>query len=131
MSAIAAVYVVAVLLLCAGFYFAHLLEGVRRIAGVAGTAFSTITDDSLDDLAKEKTVQRCAVEMLKQTVQLVVKILVILLVTVFPVWLAAALGWIDMETFMQFALRVDVLLITTAAVFIPVIAYRQIRRSGP
>ena len=130
MAIITAVYVVAVLLLCAGFYFARLVEGVRQIAGVAGTAFSTMTDDSLDDLVKEKPVQRCAVEMLKHSVQLIVKLLVIILVTAFPVWLANTLGWIDMEAFIQFVLRVDVLLVTTAAIIIPVVAYRQICKSG-
>jgi len=130
MPAIAAVYVLAVLLLCLGFYFARLLEAVRQIAGLAGTAYSAMTDGSLDDLAKEKAVQRCALEMVKQAVQLIVKLLVILLVTAFPVWLANFLGWIDMEPFIRFALRVDVLLITIAVVIIPVVTYRQIRKSG-
>lgn len=126
-----AVYVVAVLLLCAGFYLAHLVEIVRHIAALTGTAYATMTDDSLDDLAKEKAVQRCAIQMLKHSVQLIVKLLVILLVTAFPVWLASFLGWTDMETFAQFALRFDVLLITTAAVFVVVIVYRRMRKPGP
>ena len=126
-----AVYVSAVLLLCAGFYFAHLVEIVRHIAALAGRAYATMTDDSLDDLAKEKVVQRCAVQMLKHSVQLIVKLLVILLVTALPVWLASFLGWTDMETFAQFALRVDVLLITTAAVFVVVIVYRRMPKPGP
>src|SRR5210317_1051070 len=106
------VYIVAGLLLCAGFYFAHLVDSVRQIAKVAGSAFATMTDASKDDLAKEKEVQRCALMMLKQTVQLIVKLLVVLSVTAFPVWLATMLGWIDMEAFSSFALRVDVLLVT-------------------
>lgn len=131
MLIIGAVYAVAVLLLCAGFYFAHLVESVRLITGLAGSAYSTMTDDSLDDLSKEKTVQRCAVEMLRQAVQLIVKLLVILLVTAFPVWLASFLGWIDMESFKLFALRLDVLLLTTAVVIVAVIAYRRMRIPGP
>ncbi|MCW8925681.1 MAG: hypothetical protein OQJ84_05435 [Xanthomonadales bacterium] len=130
MLLVMAVYVLAVLLLCAGFYFARLPGNTRQIVRVAGTAYSTMTDASLDDLAKEKEVQKCALEMLQQTVHLIVKLLVILLVTAFPVWLATTLGWIDMETFMSFALRVDVLLVTTAAILVPVIAFRQIRKYG-
>jgi hypothetical protein len=68
--------------------------------------------------------------MLKQAVQLIVKLLVILLVTVFPVWLASFLGWIDLQSFKLFALRVDVLLVTTVAILVPVIAFRQARRSS-
>ena len=128
MLAIMAVYVLAVLLLCAGFYFAHPVKTVRHIAGLAGTAYSTMTDDSLDDLVKEKTIQRCAVAMLKQAVQLFVKLLVILLVTVFPVWLASFLGWIDMDAFKMFVLRMDVLLVTTAVILVPVIVLWQIRK---
>lgn len=131
MPAIAAVYVLAVLLLCVGFYFAHLVEGVRQIAGVAGAAYSAMRDRSLDDLEKEKAVRRCALEMVKQTVRLSVKLLVILLAAAFPVWLANFLGWIDMEAFTRFALRVDVLLVTTAVIIIPVVAHRQIRKPGP
>jgi hypothetical protein len=130
MLAIMAVYILAVLLLCAGFYFAHLLDGVRQISKVAGAAYSAMTDASLDDLTKEKAVQRCAVEMLKRAMQLIVKLLVILLVTVFPVWLASFLGWIDLQSFKLFALRVDVLLVTTVAILVPVIAFRQARRSS-
>ena len=128
MLAIVAVYISAVLLLCAGFYFAHLVDGARQISRLAGVAYSTMTDVSLDDLAKEKAVQRCAIEMLKQAVQLIVKLLVIFLVTAFPVWPAVILGWIDMDSFTQFALRVDVLLVTTAAILVPLIALRQLRK---
>jgi hypothetical protein len=130
MLAIMAVYILAVLLLCAGFYFAHLVDGVRQISKVAVAAYSTMTDASLDDLAKEKAVQRRAVEMLKQAVQLIGKLLVILLVTAIPVWLASYLGWIDMDSFKLFALRADVLLFTTVAILVPVIVYRQVRGFG-
>jgi hypothetical protein len=130
MLAVTAVYVLAVLLLCAGFYCAHLVEGVRHIAGVAGTAYSAMRDRSLDDLAKEKTVQRCALEMVKQTVRLSIKLLVILLAAAFPVWLANFLGWIDMQPFTRFALRVDVLLVTTAVMVIAVVANRKMRKPG-
>lgn len=128
---VALVYTVAVLLLCAGFYFAHPVDTVRQIAKVAGSAFAIMTDASKDDLTKEKEVQRCALMMLKQAVQLMVKLLVILSVTVFPVWLAAVLGWTDTQTFTTFALRVDVLLVTTAAILVPVIAMRKLRKPGP
>jgi len=130
MLAILVVYVLAVLLLCAGFYFAHLVDSVQQVSKVARTAYSTMTDNTLDDREKEETIQNCAIEMVKQAVQLIVKLLVILLVTAFPVWLAGFLGWIDMDAFKLFALRVDVLLVTTAAILVPVIVVRQIRKPG-
>ena len=126
---ITTVYVVAVLLFCAGFYFAHFVRTFQRVALAAKTAFSTMRDDSMDDLAKEKTVQRCAIDMVKQAVTLFIKLAVIVLVTAFPVWLANTLNLITFEAFNHFVLRVDVILITTAVMLVLIVAYKQINKT--
>ena len=126
---ITAVYVVAVLLFCAGFYFAHFVSTFQRVALAAKTAFSTMRDDSMDDLAKEKTIQRCAIDMVKQAVSLFIKLVLILLLTAFPVWLANGLNLITFEAFGHFVLRVDVILITTAAMLVLVVAHKQIYKT--
>ena len=126
---ITAVYVLAVLLFCAGFYFAHFANTLRQVALAAKTAISTMRDDSIDDLAKEKTVQRCAIDMVKQAVTLFIKLAVIVLVTAFPVWLANTLNLITFEAFNHFVLRVDVILITTAVMLVLIVAYKQINKT--
>lgn len=131
MLAVLAVYVLAVLLLCAGFYFAHLLDSVRQIARVARSAQATMTNARVDDLAKEKAVQGYALEMVKHAVGLIVKLLVVFLVASFPVWLATALGWIDWQTFAQFAVRMDVLLGTTIVLVIVAGISRKVRKTAP
>lgn len=125
MLLVATIYIVVVLLLCAGFYRAHPLEILKRAGRAAAKAMAAMRDDTLDELQKEKTVQACAVDMTRQAVALTVKLIVIFVVAGFPVWLAASIGWIDAGVFWAFALRVDVLLITTAAILGPLLAYRH------
>jgi hypothetical protein len=129
MLMVTAVYIVAVLLLCVGFYFAHPGRTLQQVAEAAKTAFSTMTDNSLDDHVKEKTVQRCAIDMVKQAVSLFIKLAVILLVAAFPVWLANTLNLIEIETFTSFVLRMDVILITTAVMLVLVVGYKQINKT--
>jgi hypothetical protein len=129
MLMVTAVYIVAVLLLCVGFYFAHLGRTLQQVAEVAKTAFSTMTDSSLDDHVKEKTIQRCAIDMVKQAVSLFIKLAVILLVTAFPVWLTNTLNLIEIETFTSFVLRMDVILVTTVAMLVLVVGYKQINKT--
>jgi hypothetical protein len=129
MMVIVAVYIVAVLIFCAGFYFAHFVRTFQQVARTARTAFSTMTDPTLDDLAKEKTIQACAILMVKQVTALFIKLGIILLATVFPVWLTSALDLITIEAISSFVLRVDVMLITTAIMLVAIVAYKQINKT--
>ena len=129
MMVIVAVYVVAVLVFCAGFYFAHFVKTFRQVAQAARTAFSTMTDTTLDDLAKEKAIQACAILMVKQATVLFIKLGVIFLATAFPVWLAGALELMTIENFSGFVLRGDVMLITTAVMLVLIVAYKQTNRT--
>lgn len=124
MLLVVTVYVVAVGLLCTGFYYARLTETLKRVGVAAGTAFAAMRNDSLDDLEKEKAVQRCAIAMVRQTVLLITKLVVVLLVTALPVWLVSVVGWMEVESFWRFTLRADVLLITTAVLLVSLFVYR-------
>jgi hypothetical protein len=130
MTIVMLAYVVALLLLAAGFYFARLNEHLRAITAAASKAFVIMRDAAADDLEKEKTVQSCALAMVRGAVTLTVRLAVILLAAAFPVWLASALGWLNMELFWHFALRADVLLISTAVVLVPLFAMRHFRKQG-
>ena len=129
MLIVTAVYIVTVLLLCVGIYFARLGRTLQQVAEAAKTAFSTMTDRSLDDHVKEKTVQRCAIDMVKQAVTLFIKLVVILLVAVIPVWLASTLNLVTSEAFGRFVMRLDVLLITTVVMLVLVVGYKQINKT--
>jgi hypothetical protein len=129
MALVAAIYVLALGLLCFGFYFAHPLRTLRDAGRAAGTALAAMRDGELNDLEKEKTVQRCGLQMVRQAVALVVKLAVVFAVAALPVWQAAALGWMDIEAFWAFVLRTDVLLISTAALLVPLFALRYFKNS--
>ena len=129
MLMVTAVYIVAVLLLCGGVYFAHLARTLQQVGDAAKVAFSTMTDSSLDDHVKEKTIQRCAIVMVKQAVSLFIKLLVILLATAIPVWFSSTLNLVTIEAFGDFVMRVDVLLITTAVMLVLVVGYKQINKT--
>ena len=128
MMVIVTVYVVAVLIFCAGFYFAHFVKTFQQVAQAARTAFSTMTNTTLDDLAKEKAIQACAILMLKQATALFIKLAIILLTTAFPVWLAGTLDLITTEAFSSFVLRIDVMLITTAIIAVAIVGYKQMNK---
>jgi hypothetical protein len=129
MGLVAAIYVLALLLLCFGFYYAHPLRSLKAAGQAAGTALATMRDGSIDDIDKEKTVQRCAVEMVRQAVALAVKLVVVAAVAALPVWQATALGWMDIEAFWEFVLRTDVILVSTAAILLPLLAVRHFNRT--
>lgn len=129
MVMVEAIYVLALLLLCFGFYFAHPLRTLKAASQAARKAAAAMRDSALSDLEKEKTVQRCAVEMVRQAVALTVKLAVVLAVAALPVWQATALGWMDIEAFWAFVLRTDVILISTAAILVPLLAIRQFSKA--
>lgn len=128
MLLVAAIYVVSVLLLCGGFYFSRPLGALQQAGRAAGMALSAMRDASLDEFEKEKIVQGCAVDMVKQAVALAVRLAVIFSVAAAPAWLAITAGWLDAGLFWEFVLRVDVLLVTTVAVLAPVLAARRLNK---
>ena len=130
MALVAAIYVLALLLLCFGFYFARPLRTLKTAGQAAQTAMGAMRDSSMDELEKEQTVQRCAVEMVRQAVALAVKLALVFLVAALPVWLSAKLGWVDIEVFWAFVLRTDVILISTAVVLVPLFAHRRLNKPG-
>ena len=126
---VAAIYVLALLLLCFGFYFAHPLRTLKATAQAAKQATAAMRDSALSDLEKEKTVQRCAVQMVRHAVNLAVKLAVVVAVAALPIWQATALGWMDSEAFWEFVLRTDVILISTAAILVPLFAIRHFNKA--
>ena len=106
-------YCLAVILFCVAFYFTKLLTTCKQIIVIALQAMTTITDVNLDDAAKEKATKAAAINMLKNSFSLVIKFLIIIGVTVLPLWLADVTGMVNFSVTSKFALRLDVLLITT------------------
>ena len=122
---IVAVYMLAVLLFCLSFYFARVVETCRKVLSIVRESMGVLTDGNLDDLVKEEAIKEAALSMAKQCIVLLIKILIILGVTVLPMWLAALMGVATLSETSQFAMRWDVLVITTLVILVPVIVLRH------
>ena len=122
---IVAVYTLAVLLFCLSFYFTRMVDTCRQVLGIARESTGVLSDGNLDDLTKEKAIKKAALNMVKQCFVLFIKIFIILGVTVSPMWLAAFMRLATLNETSQFAMRWDVLVITTIVVLVPVIVLRH------
>jgi hypothetical protein len=115
-------YCLAVLLFCLAFYYTRLLATCSQVIVVAQQAITTITDKNTDDEAKEEAAKAAAVSILKNSFILIFKIVITLGAAVLPLSLANITGLANFSETSEFALRLDVLLITTvivsAAVFL-------------
>ena len=121
-----AIYCLAVLLFCAGFYFTHLLATCDQIIAIAKTSVKTLADKSLADDAKEMATQAAALAMLKGGFILVLKIAITFGVTLLPLWLGDITGLSSFAETSKFSLRIDVLVITTIAVTAIVMLWRKL-----
>lgn len=115
-------YCLAVLLFCLAFYYTRLLATCSQVLVVAQQAVTKITDKNTDDEAKEEAAKAAAVSILKNSFILIFKIVITLGAAVLPLSLANITGLANFSETSEFALRLDVLLITTvivsAAVFL-------------
>ena len=119
-------YILAVVLFCVAFYLTYILKTVNQIIATSRESVSSITDKNLDDDAKEKLIQAAAIKMLKSSFFLLLKGLVILGVTILPLWLADIAGLADFSETSSYSLRIDVLIITTVVVMAIVFLGRKI-----
>lgn len=122
---VVAVYVLAVALFCLSFYYTRTVGTCRQVLSIARESTNVLTDDNLDDLAKEKAIKKSAVSMVKQSFVLFFKLFIILGVTILPLWLADVMQLAALSDTSRFALRWDVLVITTTVVLVPVVMLRK------
>ena len=110
------IYCLAVLFFCLAFYFTKVIKTCNQIIDISRQSVATITDKNLDDAAKEKATQAAAINMLKNGFSLLAKLMITLGLTVLPLWLADVAGLATSSETSKFAMRLDVLLITTIIV---------------
>ena len=122
-------YCLAVLSFCIAFYFTKPLITCSQITVIAKQAVTTITNKNIDDVTKEQATQAAAINILKNSFLLLFKFAGIFGAAVVPVWLADISGIAGSSESREFALRLDVLLITTigvsAVVFLGIKLFRE------
>lgn len=111
------VLICALSLFCASFHLLNILTTIKSLLEISRNAIGVISDKDLDDATKEKTTQQLALKMLRQTLSLFLKIIFTFSLTLLPFALADIAGMVKVEQSIQFALRLDVLFISTAFIF--------------
>ena len=119
-------YCLAVILFCMAFYFTKLLATCNRIIITVQQAVTTITDKYIDDNAKEKAAKAAAVNIIKSSFLLLFKIVITFGTAVLPLFLADITGLADFSETSEYALRLDVLLITTIVASVIVFIGRKL-----
>ena len=123
------IYGLAVILFCLSFYYTHLAKTCSEIVTIAKEAVTTVSDRSLDDAAKEKATQDAAINMLKNSFVLLFKIFITFALTLLPIWLADIAELADFDATSKFALRIDVLVITTIVAMATVFIWRKLLKN--
>ena len=95
---------------------------------LARQAVATIIDKDLDDAAKEKETQAAAIDTLKNAFFLLMKLMVIFGAAAAPIWLADIAGIAELSEISAFALRLDILLITTTVASAIVLLGRKLSK---
>ncbi len=119
-------YCLAVILFCTAFYFTHILATCNKIISISRTSVTMISDANIDDDTKEKKIQAAAINMLKSSFILLVKLSIILSVTILPLWVADITGLAGFAETSRYSLRIDVLLVTTVVVTFAALIGRRV-----
>jgi hypothetical protein len=119
-------YSISVLLFCIIFLASKIVITCKLILNIANQAVKTISDSSLDDLEKEKLTQASAIAMSKQCIILTFKLAILLACTAAPIGLADIMGLADYDDSVNFALRIDVLIVTTVLLMLLVFLQKKL-----
>ncbi len=99
----------------------------QKAIGVAQSTTATMRDQTLDDEAKETAVQAASLMLLKQFFGLLVFGILTLVAAYIPLFLADMAGLAPAQTVLDFMLRLDVILITSAVLIALVVGFRRFR----
>ena len=98
----------------AAFLVAFVTVGIVRVARdaieTAGAAVNSMQDPSLDDLLREKAVQKASLQLFAALGKLIVKSGIAMLAGALPLILAESLGIVSSDEVMSFLLRWDVII---------------------
>ena len=118
------IYSLSVILFCAAFYFTKLIITCNKVIEDSQDAIRIVSNKNLDDHAKEKLIQAAAIKMLKASFTLLFKILITLVLATIPLWIADVANVAPLSQTSEYALRIDVLVITTLIITALVFLYK-------
>lgn len=106
-------YSFALILFCIVFKYSNIKANVYRAIDTTKESASIIIDKRLNDQAKEKKIQKAAIKMIKLAFLITLKATACIITATIPLWIADSLKLVLLSEITVFALRIDVLMITT------------------
>jgi hypothetical protein len=107
--------------------------GVARVgAGVLATAQGAVAamrDESLDDEAREKVVQRASIQLMGAFASILVRGALTFLASILPIWLGSLAGLAEIEEVMDYLSRCDVILIASVVITAGFVIWMRLWRS--
>lgn len=113
---ILAVYITACLGFCAAFLLLRILPHARLEMGTLWSDIAILRSPELSETEKELHARRAAVRAVGGTARLVLRLCAVAAGAVAPIWLADAAGIASAGAVTAFAVRADVLVVTTVLV---------------
>lgn len=126
-----AVYISGLVLFVLAFSLTRLAHSFGEVTAVVHRAIQEMTDSQLDDHEKERAARCAALLLFRQAALITVKGAITVLCALFPFWLADVLALQPWDKAMAFALRLDVLLITTVLMLAGWLFWRRRSAAGP
>lgn len=121
------VYIAACIGFCAGFAALGIVASARGTLGGLWADIAVLGDKSVTDDEKERHARKAAFRALAGTAGLTLRLVGVLAAAALPVWLADAAGLADAGEVADYALRLDVLAITTVAMVGLALLARRLR----
>jgi hypothetical protein len=106
-------YVAAVIAFCLSFFLLKIIASCTNIAVSSLNAIEVVFNHLLDDELKQKRIQKTALSVLMQFLLLMLKLALLAASVALPFFAADYFSIVSLEESTQYAMRVDVLLITT------------------
>ena len=124
------VYIAGIVLFVLAFSITRLANSFGQVMAIARRALRTISDSRLDDHDKERAARQAALQLLGQAALITLKGAITVACALFPFWLADVLALQPWDETMSFALRWDVLLITSVLMLAGWLLWRRRATAG-
>lgn len=124
------VYIAGIVLFVLAFSVTRLANSFGQVMAIARRALRTISDSRLEDHDKERAARQAALQLLAQAALITLKGAITVVSALFPFWLADVLALQPWDEAMSFALRWDVLLITSVLMLAGWLLWRRRATAG-
>lgn len=120
---------VAIISFLVGFRISGVTPTAQRALATALAARKVMRDPDIDELGKEKAVQKSALSLFGSFISIFLRSLVTLLISVLPIWLADLAGLVLMAEVFEFLARWDVIIGASVLITAGWLIIRRLRQA--